>query len=319
MPDSAWLWVGFIGLVFFLLALDLGVFHKKDHVISTREALTWTAIWVGCSLVFNLVVYLIYEHHLFGIGVSEHLDGRGAAVEFLTGYLIEKTLSLDNIFVIALIFSYFKVPLVLQHRVLFWGILGALVMRGAMIGAGAALIKNFSWMVYVFGGFLIITAIRMLFSKEENIDPNHNVLVRAARKLFTISPELDGNRFFTRHQGARAVTPLFMVLLVVESSDVLFAVDSIPAIFAVTQDPFIVFTSNIFAILGLRSLYFALASLLDRFQYLKQSLVFILGYVGVKMILSHTYHVPAGFSLAVIVGILSIGIVASVVQNRKKV
>jgi tellurite resistance protein TerC len=316
MPQSLWLWVGFLALVFVMLALDLGVFNKKDHEVSTKEALTWTAIWIGCSLLFNVGIYFIYEHHFFGIGVDDARGGRAAAVEFLTGYLIEKSLSLDNIFVIALIFGYFKVPAIYQHRVLFWGIIGALVMRGGMILAGAALIRNFTWMIYVFGGFLIITAIRMMFQKDDDIDPNNTWLVRRARRFFTVSRELDGHNFFTHVNGKRAVTPLFLVLLVVESSDVLFAVDSIPAIFAVTDDPFIVFTSNIFAILGLRSLYFALASLLDRFHYLKQSLVFILAYVGVKMILSHTYHVPAGFSLGVIVGVLGIGVAASMLRKK---
>jgi tellurite resistance protein TerC len=318
MPESVWLWVGFLTLVCAMLALDLGVLNKKDHVVGTKEALTWTAVWIGCALLFNVAVYFIYENHWLGVGVTDHLDGRAAAVEFLTGYLIEKSLSLDNIFVIALIFGYFKVPALYQHRVLFWGIIGALLMRGVMILAGAALIRNFTWMVYIFGGFLIVTAIRMLFSKEENIDPNHNWLVKLARRFFTVAPNLDGNKFFTTFHGKRAVTPLFLVLLVVESSDVLFAVDSIPAIFAVTQDPFIVFTSNIFAILGLRSLYFALASLLDRFRYLKQSLVFILAYVGVKMILSHFYHVPPGFSLGVIVGILAVGVLASIAARKKE-
>lgn len=318
MPESFWAWGGFIGLVLFMLALDLGVFHKDDKEVSTKEALTWTAIWIGCALLSNVGVYYIYETHWLGIGTTHHLEGKEAAVQFLTGYLIEKSLSLDNIFVIALIFGYFRIPLAYQHRVLFWGVLGALIMRGVMIGAGAALISRFSWMIYVFGGFLIITAIRMLFSKEENIDPNNNILVRGARKFFTVTEELDGHNFFTKLDGRLAVTPLFMVLLVVESSDVFFAVDSIPAIFAVTNDPFIVFTSNIFAILGLRSLYFALASLLEKFRYLKQSLVFVLAYVGVKMILSHTFHIPAGFSLAVIVTTLGVGVLASIAARKKE-
>jgi tellurite resistance protein TerC len=315
MPMTFWLWGGFIAIVLVMLALDLGVFHKEDHEVSTREALTWTGIWIGCSLVFNVAVYFIYENHWLGVSGA---PGKTAAVEFLTGYLIEKSLSLDNIFVIALIFTYFRVPGIYQHRVLFWGVLGALLMRGVMIGAGAALIKNFQWMVYVFGGFLIITAIRMLFSKEENIDPNNNVLVKLVKRFFLVSPQLDGHNFLTRIDGKRAITPLFLVLIVVESSDVLFAVDSIPAIFAVTEDPFIVFTSNIFAILGLRSLYFALASLLDKFRYLKQSLVFVLAYVGAKMCLSHTYHVPAGFSLGIILSILGVGVIASIAARKKE-
>lgn len=318
MPETVWAWAGFIGLILFMLALDLGVFHREDKEVSTREALTWTGIWIACALVFNAGVYFIYENHWLGIGTDLHLDGKEAAVQFLTGYLIEKSLSLDNIFVIALIFNYFRIPLQYQHRVLFWGVLGALIMRGIMVGAGAALIRNFSWMIFVFGGFLIVTAVRMLFSKEENIDPNNNVLVRFARKFLTVTDTLDGHNFLTRVNGRRAVTPLFMVLLVVESSDVFFAVDSIPAIFAITDDPFIVFTSNIFAILGLRSLYFALASLLEKFKYLKQSLVFVLAYVGVKMILSHTFHIPAAFSLAVIITILGVGVLASVAARRRE-
>jgi tellurite resistance protein TerC len=309
---SGWLWIGFLAIVFIMLALDLGIFHKKDHVIGTREALAWTAVWVGLSLIFNVVIYYMYEGHWFGIGSDRAVDGGDAALEFLTGYLIEKTLSLDNIFVIALIFGYFKVPLEYQHRVLFWGILGALVMRGAMILIGAELITRFSWMVYVFGGFLIVTAVRMLRSSHGEMDPENNMLVRIARRVYPVSKQLDGHNFFTHVDGRRAMTPLFLVLLVVESSDVIFAVDSIPAIFAVTSDPYLVFTSNIFAILGLRSLYFALASLLDRFRYLKESLVFILGYVGVKMIASHHLKIPAWFSLGVIAGILAIGIIASV-------
>jgi tellurite resistance protein TerC len=313
-----WLWGGFLVVVLGMLALDLGVFNKEDHVVGTREALTWTGVWVAISLIFNVVVYFMYENHWFGIGVESNLNGRDAAVEFFTGYLIEKSLSLDNIFVIALIFGYFKVPQKYQHRVLFWGILGALIMRGVMIAAGAAMIRSFTWMVYVFGAFLIITAVRMLVQSHEEVNPENNLLVRVAKRFFRVTPDYIGHDFFTKIDGQRAMTPLFLVLLVVESSDVLFAVDSIPAIFAVTQDPYIVFTSNIFAILGLRSLYFALASLLDRFRYLKESLVFILGYVGAKMIASHHFHIPPAFSLLVIIGILAIGVIASIVRKPKE-
>ncbi len=288
------LWLAFLVIVIGLLALDLGVLNRKAHVISTPEALGWTAIWVILALVFNVAVYYLYEHHLLGIGaeLGHELNGRQAALLFFTGYLVEKSLSLDNIFVIALIFAYFRVPAMYQHRVLFWGILGALVLRGAMILAGAALIRRFDWIIYVFGALLILTAVKMLVARHDNLEPNKNPLVKLARRLYPVSPDFEGSRFFTRLEGRRAVTPLFLVLLVVESSDVLFAVDSIPAIFAVTTDPFIVFTSNVFAILGLRSLYFVLAGIMDKFRYLKMSLVFLLAYIGVKMLLSHHYPIP---------------------------
>ncbi len=307
------LWSGFILFVLLMLAIDLGVFNRKPHEITTREAVGWTTVWVVMALLFVPVVWWLYEHHAFGIGqeLGHELDGHEAAVMYLTGYVIEKSLSLDNIFVIALIFGYFHVPLAFQHRVLFWGILGALIMRGVMIAAGVALIRRFDWIVYVFGAFLILTAIRMLFSKHEEIHPDKNPLVRLARKVYPVTAEFDGAKFFSHIEGRRAVTPLLLVLLVVESSDVLFAVDSIPAIFAVTTDPFIVFTSNVFAILGLRSLYFVLASLLDKFHYLKLGLVFILAYVGVKMMLAHHVHIPTLLSLGLILGVLLSSILAS--------
>jgi tellurite resistance protein TerC len=310
---TVWLWIGFIAFILAMLALDLGVFQKRDHVIGFREALGWTAVWVILSLAFNAAIYPMYQHHWLGIGesVGHPLDGSDAALQFFTGYVIEKSLSLDNIFVIALIFSYFKTPPQYQHRVLFWGVLGALVMRGAMIGAGAALITRFEWMIYVFGGLLLLTALKMLFSKHGEIDPEHNPLVRMVRRIYPVSPRYEGHDFFTRLDGRRAITPLFLVLIVVESSDLLFAVDSIPAIFAITRDPFIVFTSNVFAILGLRSLYFALAGLLHKFRYLKISLVVVLAFVGVKMLLDHTYEIPVLVSLGVIAAILIIGTIAS--------
>jgi tellurite resistance protein TerC len=343
---TIWLWVGFVLLIFALMALDLGVLNRKDHVIGAREALVWTLFWIGLSLAFNVLVYFMYEGHWLGIGVHEgaeallelpkgsqipppipageasvsvRIPGSVAALEFLTGYLVEKSLSLDNIFVIALIFRYFNIPMNLQHRVLFWGIVGALVMRGAMIGAGVALIQRFSWAIYVFGGFLVLTAIKMLVSPDVEPDLKNMRLVRLVRRLYPISTELEGNHFFTRMaDGRRAMTPLFLVLLIVESSDVLFAVDSIPAIFAVTRDPFIVFTSNIFAILGLRSLYFALAQLLHKFHYLQLSLVVILAYVGVKMLVSHHFPIPAWISLCVISGVLALGVVGSLIRSRLK-
>ncbi len=315
---TLWLWLSFIALILLLLALDLGILNRKDHVIKTREALAWTGFWIALSLLFNVVVYFLYEHHVWGIGAAlgQAGAGREAAIEYFTGYLIEKSLSLDNIFVIALIFKTFNIPLRLQHRVLFWGILGALILRGAMIAAGVALIQEVGWIIYVFGGFLILTAIKMLFVPESEPNLEHSRLVRLTRRLYPVSPELSGHDFFTHYQGRRAVTPLFLVLLLVESSDVLFAVDSIPAIFAVTRDPFIVFTSNIFAILGLRSLYFALAQLLHQFHYLSLSLVVILAFVGVKMLLTHTWHIPAWISLIVIVGVLTVGVLSSIIRAR---
>jgi tellurite resistance protein TerC len=239
------------------------------------------------------------------------VSGRTAALEFLTGYLLEKSLSLDNIFVIALIFSYFRVPLAYQHRVLFWGVVGALALRGVMIAAGAALLHRFAWMTYVFGVILLLTAARLLISRHEALAPEDNLVVRLARRWLPFTTELDGARFFTARNGVRAATPLFLVLLLVETTDVMFAVDSIPAIFAVTDDAFIVYTSNVFAILGLRSLYFALAPMLDRFRYLKVSLVFVLAYIGVKMLLAHSHAIPASVSLAIVAGILGVGLLAS--------
>ena len=308
-----WLWAGFVLLILTLLALDLGVFHRRVHAIGMGEALAWSAFWIILALLFNLGIFFIYEHNWMGVGHPGvvDLDGRTAALQFFTGYLVEKSLSLDNIFVIALIFAHFQIPLAYQHRVLFWGILGALVLRGIMIAAGAALIQRFDWMAYVFGGALLFTAVRMLVARHDNLEPEKSPVVRLARRFYPVTEDLHGSRFFIRLDGQRAMTPLFLVLLLVEATDVLFAIDSIPAIFAVTMDPFLVFTSNVFAILGLRSLYFALAPLMDRFRFLKTSLVFVLAFVGVKMILSHHWPIPTPISLSVILGILGVGLVAS--------
>lgn len=316
---TIFLWIGFLILILFLLFLDLGVFNKKDHVMKTKEALGWTAVWIFVALVFNVFIYFAYENHIFGIGkeLGHFLNGEEAALKYFTGYIIEKSLSLDNIFVIAVIFSYFNIPTIYQHRVLFWGIVGALLMRGIMIFAGVALIEKFEWMIFVFGGLLIVTAIKMLFSKDENVHPNRNFLVRQVKKLYPVTDHFEGHNFFTKLNGKTAVTPLFIALIVIESSDVLFAVDSIPAIFAVTTDPFIVFTSNVFAILGLRSLYFALAAMMEKFVYLKISIVFVLIYVGIKMILSHNYQIPTGLSLGVILLLLVIGIGASLIKTGR--
>lgn len=311
------LWIGFVALVFFLLFLDLGVFHKKDHVISVKEALLWTVFWIALSLLFGIFIYFAYEDHFFGISINSHVinGGMDALLKYYTGYVIEKSLSLDNIFVIAVIFNYFAVPLEYQHRVLFYGILGALVLRAAMILAGTALIQSFSWMIYVFGGILLLTAGKMLFSDDEEVHPEDNTLVKLAKKIFPVSTKLDGHNFFTKIDGRLAITPLFIVLVVIENTDVIFAVDSIPAIFAVTTDPFIVFTSNVFAILGLRSLYFALAAMIKKFRYLKISLVFILAYVGVKMLISEVYHIPTLVSLGVIIASITIGVTASLLRK----
>jgi tellurite resistance protein TerC len=314
-------WIGFVALILALLALDLGVLNRGNHVIGTAEALRWTLFWIGLALAFDGLIYLMYEHHWLGIGIDlgHPVSGWDSAIDYLTGFIIEKSLSLDNIFVISLIFTYFKVPLEYQHRVLFWGILGALGMRGLMIGAGSALIQSFAWTIYAFGGFLLFTAVRMLVGKQDEPDLEKNLVVRMARRLFPLTADLDGCKFFSRRDGGSLkATPLFLVLLIVESSDVLFAVDSIPAIFAVTLDPFIVFTSNIFAILGLRSLYFILASLLDKLVYLKQAIVAILAYVGVKMILTHHLPIPSWISLVVITATLGAGVVASLIHRRRE-
>jgi tellurite resistance protein TerC len=315
------LWIGFLALIGLLLALDLGVLNRKPHVIAAGEALGWTAFWVALSLLFNVLVYVMYEQHWLGIGqeVGHPLSGRQAALEFFTAYLVEKSLSLDNIFVIAMVFTYFGVPPQFQHRVLFWGILGALLLRGAMIAGGLAIIGMFSWVIYVFGALLLLTAIKMLIINQDSVEPDRNPILRLVRRWFPVTPGFHEQRFFVREAGRVAVTPLMLTLVLVESTDVLFAVDSIPAVFAVTRDPFIVFSSNVFAILGLRSLYFALAAVMHRFRYLKSSVVFLLAFVGVKMIISHHHPIPATLSLAMIAGILGVGILASILAGPSDV
>ena len=306
-------WIAFLVFVVTMVALDLGVFHRKDKVITIRSALAWSAFWIALALLFNLLIYLLYENNYSWASLAtEHLDGRRAAAQYLMGYVLEKSLSLDNIFVIAMVFSYFRVPLALQHRVLFWGILGAVVLRGVMIGLGVALINRFDWVSYVFGAFLLYSAVRMLLLRHENLEPGDNPLVRLAKRWVPMTHEFHGHKFLVKADGKLVATPLLLALLLVESSDVMFAVDSIPAIFAVTRDPFIIFTSNIFAILGLRSLYFVLATYMEKFRYLKHSLVFVLAYVGVKMMLSNHYHIPDGASMGIILGILLVGVLASI-------
>ena len=314
---STLVWGGFLLLITLIIALDLGVFHRKAHVVTLPEALGWTTVWVVSALLFNVGVFYLYELNPAGWDIdTARLTGSQAALQFFTGYLVEKSLSIDNIFVIAMIFAYFRVPLQEQHRVLFWGIFGALVLRGLMIFLGVVLIQKFSWMTYVFGGLLIYSAARMLTIRHDTLTPDRNLFVRAFKRVYPVTHEFHGSKFFIVEDGVRKATPLLLALLMVEASDVTFAIDSIPAIFAITTDPFIVFTSNVFALLGLRSLYFVLAGLMEKFRYLKLSLVFLLGYIGVKMLLVHHYPIPNEASLAVIGGILAVGILASIVVTH---
>jgi tellurite resistance protein TerC len=307
------IWIAFILLIIGLVALDLGVFHRKDRVVTLRSALGWSSLWISMAMLFMVFVYFLYEsNYPWSSLPTEHMDGRAAVTQFLTGYVLEYSLSLDNVFVIAMILAYFRVPAVLQHRVLFWGILGAVVLRGVMIALGVALINRFEWVTYIFGLFLLYSAARMLMLRHETVDPAENPLVKLAQRLIPVTNDFHGHHFVVRVDGKLMATPLLLALLLVESSDVMFAVDSIPAIFAITRDPFIIFTSNIFAILGLRSLYFILAAYMQKFRYLKQALVFVLAYVGVKMIVSHHYDIPDMASLSIIGGILLVGILASI-------
>ncbi|MCB0571340.1 MAG: TerC family protein [Phaeodactylibacter sp.] len=308
------IWIGFFLLIFILLALDLGVFNKHSHAVSAREALGWTAVWVAFSLLFSIFVYFAYEN---GWSANEGgLSGRAAVLKYLTGFLVEKSLSMDNVFVIAMIFAYFKVPKQYHHRVLFWGILGALILRGVMIALGVVLINRFGWITYIFGAFLLYSAYKMLVA-DEGIHPQKNPVVKWAKRFFPVTKSFDQQHFFVRRRHVWAATPLFITLVAVETSDVMFAFDSIPAIFAITTDPFLVFTSNIFAILGLRSLYFVLAAVIDKFRYLQSALVFILAYVGVKMLLVHHVEIPEWLSLAVIVCSLGTGVAASLLFRAK--
>lgn len=311
------LWFGFIILILALLALDLFLVNRKDHTIAPKEALYWTALWVVLALIFSIIVYYIYEYNLLGISLnSKTLYGKEAAIQFITGFIIEKSLSVDNIFVIAIIFSHFHVPLHLQHRVLFWGIVGAMLFRGILIAMGSILLTKFSWIVYVFGFLLLFTAVKLFLSRNKSIHFDENLIVKIISKIIPLSPDYDGKKFFTRLNNKLAATPLFISLIVVETADIVFAIDSIPAIFAITDDPFIVFTSNVFAILGMRSLYFALAYLLDKFVYIKTSLVFILAYVGIKIMLTHHYKIPTLISLGIILVIIGTGMLASVLSQR---
>lgn len=313
MDITLWAWIGFHAIVFLVLALDLGVFHRRSHKVSIREAGLWTLVWITLSLVFNGIIWL--------------WRGPEDGLNFLTGYLVEYSLSVDNIFVFLLLFSYFRVPAQYQHRVLFWGILGALIMRGTMILVGSALVEQFEWILYLFGAFLLVTGVRLIFQDDEpEVDPQRNLLVRLARRLLPITPDMRGDRFFVREANRFSATPLFLVLLIVESTDLLFAVDSIPAIFGITHDPFIVYTSNICAILGLRSLYFLLAGVMESFYYLRFGLAIILSFIGVKMLTplvtgwflgGHGVHISTTISLGVIVVTLLASVVASLIRSRR--
>lgn len=303
MIAEFYLWTGFIVFVFVMLALDLGVFHRKSHEVKIREALIWSAVWISLALIFNYGIFIFM--------------GREKAIEFLTGYVIEKSLSIDNLFVFIMVFTYFNVDTKYQHKILFWGILGALVMRAIFIFAGVALISMFHWIIYVFGGFLIFTGIKMLFHKDEKLDPNKNPLVIIFKKFFPVTEVMHGSKFFVKMNARTVATPLFIVLLVIEFTDLIFAVDSIPAILAISNDTFIIFTSNVFAILGLRALYFALAGITKYFYCLKYGLSAILVFVGIKMIMAEFYKIPVIYSLLTILGILIISILFSVINPKK--
>ncbi len=304
MSGQVWMWVGFNVVVLALLVLDLRVFHRKSHVISIKESLLWSAFWIALSLLFSLGIYF--------------WSGSDKALEFLTAYLIEKSLSLDNLFVFLLIFSYFAVPGLYQHKVLFWGILGAVVMRLAFILAGVTLIERFDWVIYVFGAFLIITSVRMALRKEVAIRPGGNPVLRLFRRFVPVTEDYEGDRFFVKRAGRYIATPLFVVVLVIETSDIIFAVDSVPAALSITLDPFIVYSANVGAILGLRSLYFALAGIMRMFRYLSHGLVAVLFFVGAKMLVSEIYEMPVGIALGVIGGVLLISAILSVINPSQE-
>ena len=302
MATNIWFWVGFIAFVLVMLALDLGVFHRKAHAVRPKEAGIWVAVWVSLALVFAAGLWWF--------------EGSQIALTFLTGYVIEESLSVDNLFVMVVIFNYFRVPAESQHRVLFYGILGALVMRGLFIGAGAFLLDKFHWILYLFGAMLVITGVRMLFKQDEEFDGERNFIVRQMRKRVPLTLDYHGNKFFTTIEGRSVATPLFLVLVLVEFTDLIFAVDSIPAIFGITRDPFLVFTSNIFAILGLRSMYFLLAAVVEQFYLLKYGLAIILTFIGVKMLGERWFHIDILVSLGVVVGLLALSIAGSMIWPR---
>lgn len=297
-------WIVFNVFVIIMLALDLGVFNKTPHEVKPKEALLWTVIWIAQALVFNIGLY--------------YWQGAEPALQFLTGYVIEKSLSVDNIFVFLVIFSYFRVEAQYQHKVLFWGIIGALVMRGIFIAVGVALLEKFDWIIYVFGGFLVLTGIKFGLQKNKEIDPGTNPLLKLVRKIVPVTDEFINGNFFVKIDGRLFATPLFIVLIAIETTDVVFAVDSIPAILSITTDPFIVYTSNVFALLGLRALFFAVASMMRLFHYLQYGLGIILAFIGIKMMLTTVYKIPVGIALAVIAGVLVISVVFSVMWPPKE-
>lgn len=307
MEHSTLMWVLFNGFVLAMLALDLGVFHKKAHEVKMKEALTWSAVWIGCAMIFNLLIYYYWDWIAPGSGYTNS----DAALAFLTGYLIEKSLSVDNVFVFLMVFTYFQVPSLYQHKVLFWGILGALIMRAIFIFAGVSLITTFHWTIYIFGALLIFTGINMAMQKDKKLEPEKNPVIRLFKKWFPVTNDYHGDHFFAKIDGRKVATPMFIVLLVIETTDVIFAVDSIPAILAITSNPFIVYTSNVFAILGLRALYFALAGIMGLFHYLHYGLSVILVFVGTKMMLVDLFKIPVGISLMVVMSILVISVVLS--------
>ena len=310
-------WISFLAAIFLFLALDLGVFNKTPHIINTKEASKWTIIWVSMSFLFSGVIYWLYANNY--ISNPDRLSPTAASIKYITGYLIELSLSVDNIFVIAIIFSAFRIPQKYQHRVLFWGILGAIVFRGLMIFFGVLLIHKFSWMTYVFGGFLLYTALKMLLNTNgEKFEPKKSFVYKLLRKIIPITSHIEGEHFFVKRRHINAATPLLVALIVIEVMDVVFALDSVPAILAITSDPFLVFSSNIFAILGLRSMYFFLANMLERFSYLEFSLIAILSFVGFKMLLHDFIETPEWFSLTFIALSLLVGIIISLRMNKEE-
>jgi tellurite resistance protein TerC len=304
IATNIWFWVGFIGFVLAMLSLDLGVFNRTPHVVKPTEAGIWTAVWVALALIF-------------AAGLALFVDQQ-TALTFLTGYVIEESLSVDNIFVIVLIFQFFRVPAQYQHRVLFWGILGALIMRGLFIAVGAALLARFEWIIYIFGALLVVTGIRMAVKQDEEFDGNQNVVVKFVRRYLPVTDDYRGKHFFTLENGKRCATPLMLVLVLVEATDLIFAIDSIPAIFGITRDPFIVFTSNIFAVMGLRSLFFLLAHVVQKFHLLKYGLAVILTFVGTKMMLEAWVHIHILLSLGIVIGVLALSIVASLIWPQAR-
>lgn len=311
-------WICFITAILLFLALDLGVFNKKTHIISTKEASKWTAVWVSLAFLFSGVIYWLYQNNQ--IANPDQLSPSTAVIKYITGYLIELSLSVDNIFVIAIIFASFKIPKINQHRVLFWGIVGALIFRGSLIYFGVIIITKFSWTSYVFGVFLVYTALKMLLSKEDNdeFDPQKSLVYRTLSKIMPITTQIDGEHFFIKENNFKKATPLFVALIVIEVMDVVFALDSVPAILAITSDPFLVFSSNIFAILGLRSMYFFLANMLEKFNYLEYSLIAILGFIGLKMLLHEYFTIPESISLGFIAIALCTGVILSLKLNKKE-